>query len=168
VEWLSNKLGERYRLPTAEEWEYAARAGSVTEYPWGEEVGKNRANCKGCGSQWDRRQTAPVGSFSQTAWGLHDVVGNVCEWTCSTHATGPASRECRAAWNFQDKTTAPTKRQGNKQNTITVLLQRKANSRVCRGGSWKHDGSRRLLTMVESDLEQSHSSKTIGFRIARD
>ena len=163
VEWLSDKLGEHYRLPTAEEWEYAARAGSVTEYPWGEEVGKNRANCKGCGSRWDRRQTAPVGSFARTAWGLHDIVGNVCEWTCSTHTTGLPARECAANVVLEQDRTAD--RKGN--TTFAIWAEKKINSRVCRGGSWKHGGSRKLLSM-ESTHEQTYSSNTIGFRLARN
>jgi formylglycine-generating enzyme required for sulfatase activity len=66
--------------PTAEEWEYAARAGTETAYWWGDEIGKNRANCNGCGSQWDYKQTAPVGSFAPNPWGLYDTAGNVWEW----------------------------------------------------------------------------------------
>ena len=72
--------GHRYRLPTEAEWEYAARAGTTTGYWWGNAIGDNRANCDGCGSQWDDESTAPVGSFVANAWGLHDVHGNVWEW----------------------------------------------------------------------------------------
>ena len=80
TKWLSGQTGERYRLPSEAEWEYAARAGSVTKYSWGNEIGSNRANCRACGSQWDKKQTAPVGSFSPNGWGLHDLHGNVWEW----------------------------------------------------------------------------------------
>ena len=80
VEWLSSKTGAKYRLPSESEWEYAARAGTKTRYWWGDEVGRNRANCYGCGSRWDGERTAPAGSFSPNGFGLHDVHGNVGEW----------------------------------------------------------------------------------------
>ena len=85
VSWLSRRTGKTYRLPSESEWEYAARAGSTSNYSWGNEVGRNRANCAdwgsgGCGSQWDGKQTAPVGSFAPNAFGLYDMHGNVWEW----------------------------------------------------------------------------------------
>ena len=80
TKWLSEQTGERYRLPSEAEWEYAARAGSTTKYGWGNDIGHNRANCDGCGSQWDDEKTAPVGSFNPNAFGLHDMHGNLWEW----------------------------------------------------------------------------------------
>ena len=80
VEWLSGKTGEEYRLLSAAEWKYVARAGTTTHYWWGDGIGRNRANCYDCGSRWDNRQTAPVGSFSANPFGLYDVHGNVWEW----------------------------------------------------------------------------------------
>jgi len=106
------------RLPTAMEWEYAARAGRDVIYPWGNEpptgaranlCDKNcaRALAKGIRTKpalelddgWPA--TAPVGSFKSgnNAWGLEDMAGNVAEWTAST-LEGTSEKEVRGgAWN---------------------------------------------------------------------
>ena len=81
VAWLSRITGKQYRLLSEAEYEYAARAGTQTVYPWGDDIGKGNANCNGCGSQWDNKQTAPVGSFAANGFGLFDMVGNVWGWT---------------------------------------------------------------------------------------
>jgi formylglycine-generating enzyme required for sulfatase activity len=82
VAWLAKKTDKFwYRLLTEAEYEYAARAGTTTAYPWGSAIGKNNANCDGCGSQWDGKQTAPVGSFAANGFCLYDMVGNVSAWT---------------------------------------------------------------------------------------
>ena len=78
VRWLSEKTGEAYRLLSDAEWEYVARAGTTTEYWWGDDVGHNRATCDGCGDSYI--YTAPVGSFAANPFGLYDVHGNVFEW----------------------------------------------------------------------------------------
>jgi formylglycine-generating enzyme required for sulfatase activity len=80
VAWLAKRTGKTYRLLTEAEYEYAARAGTQTAYPWGDDIGTNNANCVGCGSRWDTEQPAPVGSFAPNQFGLYDMVGNVWEW----------------------------------------------------------------------------------------
>jgi len=78
--WLTKQTGKPYRLPSEAEWEYAARAGTDTDYWWGNEIGQNRANCDNSGSEWSNKQTSPVGSFDPNPFGLYDTVGNVWEW----------------------------------------------------------------------------------------
>lgn len=78
--WLSEQTGKRYRLPSESEWEYAAKAGSEDRYWWGFNIGDKRANCKGCGSLFDNKKTAPVGSFAPNLFGVFDTAGNVWEW----------------------------------------------------------------------------------------
>lgn len=87
VAWLTKVSGKLYRLPSESEFEYAARAGSETRYPWGNEPSRDHANygddecCRGLDSGADKWiDPAPVASFPPNAFGLHDMAGNVQEW----------------------------------------------------------------------------------------
>lgn len=111
--WLRDQTGQPYRMLSEAEWEYAARAGSQTCYPWGDAPGKNKANFDGSGSQWSNRQTSPVGSFAPNAFGLHDMIGNVWEWVQDTwHDSYLDAPDDGRAW------------------------EEGSDSRVVRGGSW--------------------------------
>lgn len=78
ITWLSRETGENYRLPTEAEWEYAARAGSEKQYSWGNEPGRDQANCWECGLKMGDSKSV-VGSFDANAFGLHDMHGSVWE-----------------------------------------------------------------------------------------
>lgn len=99
VSWLSRKTGQRYRLVSEDEWEYAARAGTNTAYWWGDSIGSGRANCFTCGTRWSGSSPSPAGTFSKNPFGLEDTVGNVWEWTVPGRATSaPIARG--GAFNF--------------------------------------------------------------------
>jgi formylglycine-generating enzyme required for sulfatase activity len=94
VRWVNQKTGQRYRLPSEAEWEYAARAGTTTRRYWGDdsEAACENANvadqtAKGAHPNWDTHQctdgyaeTAPVGHYASNAYRLNDMLGNVLEW----------------------------------------------------------------------------------------
>ena len=143
--WLSGQTGKRYRLPSEAEWEYAARAGSTTQYSWGNDIGHNRANCdnENCGDR--SKYTVPVGSFAANAWGLHDMHGNVWEWVqdClnGSYAGAPGDG---SAWASGD-----------------------CGRRVIRGGSW-NDLARHLRSANRDRTDRALRDISIGFRLAQD
>jgi formylglycine-generating enzyme required for sulfatase activity len=143
--WLSRKAGRTYRLLSEAEWEYAARAGSRTAYAWGDDIGAGRANCDRCGSAWDNRQTATVGSFAANAFGLHDLHGNVWEWT----------QDC-----YQDS-YAGAPRNGS------VRQRANCQTRVVRGGGWS-DRPRYLRSAIRYGDPPDYRGNYVGFRVARD
>lgn len=129
------------RLPTEAQWEYAVRAGSETKYPWGNEIGQNRANCRSCGSQWDGKQSAPVGQFAENAFGLYDTAGNVWEWTCST---------------WRDPFDGSEQRCNNDSND--------PEDRVLRGSSWVDDPVN-LRVSSRFFTHSDYSGSNVGFRV---
>jgi formylglycine-generating enzyme required for sulfatase activity len=86
VNWLSRKTGKRYRLLSESEWEYAARAGTITPFNTGRKITTDQANFDGnytyggSAKGENRKKTLPVGSFPANGFGLHDLHGNVWEW----------------------------------------------------------------------------------------
>jgi formylglycine-generating enzyme required for sulfatase activity len=146
VVWLSKMTGQSYRLVTEAEWEYAARAGTTTAYYWGDEIGKNNADCDGCGSQWDNKETAPVGSFAPNKFGLYDMAGNAWEWV----------DDC---WH-DDYRGAPVDGSAWEPNDC-------ADYHVVRGGSWYSPPELlRSATRLRS-FNYRRDDNGLGFRIGR-
>ena len=146
VRWLSERTGKTYRLLSESEWEYVARAGTETAYSWGDSISVNRANCDGCGSQWDDKQTAPVGSFEANAWGVYDMHGNVWEWV----------QDC---WN-DNYSGAPA--------DGSAWESEECSRRVLRGGSWYfRPRNLRSAYRIRFTSVFRNFFNGIGFRVAR-
>jgi len=141
--WLKQRTGKGYRLPTEAEWEYAARAGSTSKYSFGADIGSNLANCDGCGSRWDDKQTAPVGRFPANAFGLYDMHGNVREW-------------CQDWYYDKYYLISPTR---DPQGLSS------GSSHVVRGGGWFFPPDR--LGSAKRDEETPDDRYDVGFRLAQ-
>jgi formylglycine-generating enzyme required for sulfatase activity len=161
ADWLSQKTGKHYRLPSEAEWEYAARAGSKTSWPWGNTI--TPAGCKSmnamdasghkkypineqlpCDDKFTT--TAPVGSFPPNAFGLNDMLGNVWEIVA----------DC---WH-DNYTGAPA------DGTVWVGSG-SCQDLVMRGGAWlENPWDTRFFARWHYGVDSRDTS--VGFRLARD
>lgn len=143
--WLSGQTGGRYRLPSEAEWEYAARGGGRGSYWWGFGLEPGRAACFDCGSPWDNRSPAPVGSFAPSAFGLYDTAGNVMEWVADCY---------HPSYQGAPSDGAPR-------------LDGDCRSRVARGGAFNKP-SASMRAYVRTKLDPETRLNNLGFRVARD
>jgi len=145
IAWASAQAGLRFRLPTEAEWEYAARAGTETDYWWGEAFSVDHANAAGTGGRDRWNATAPVGEFPPNAFGLHDMNGNVREWV----------QDCWIADYSGKAKTASARTDGD------------CSRRVVRGGSWNLGPPWQRSANRDFD-DQQYRFVDRGFRLARD
>lgn len=160
--WLSAKTGRPYRLLSEAEWEYAARAGTTTSRFWGDDGHRSCAYANGADRATAARapeagafgiadcddghaHTAPVGSFPANSFGLHDMLGNVGEWTA----------DC---WN-PSYHGAPS--------DARPMAEGDCSMRAVRGGSWD-DAPAGLRAAYRVGSPTTIRLYSRGFRVARD
>jgi formylglycine-generating enzyme required for sulfatase activity len=140
---LNQKTGQMYRLPSEAEWEYAARAGTTTEWSHGNDESKLGNYAWYSGNSDGRAQT--VGQKLPNAFGLYDMHGNVLEWTQDCwHETYAGAPTDGSAWTTNCS----------------------GNARVLRGGSWEY-GPAGLRSASRSRNDPVIPINIIGFRLAR-
>lgn len=153
--WLSQKTGQAYSLPSESQWEYVARAGEESAWLGGSPEAICRfANIAGSesGLRWQHPdcadpaalETLPAGSLQANGFGLHDVIGNVAEWTLDclnlSYLDAPVDG---SAWG----------------RGICA-------SRITRGGSW-FTGTREIRLPARFNLKNGDRNDFTGFRVVR-
>lgn len=168
TEWLSDKTGHPYGLPSEARWEYAARAGTRTARYWGESAAEQcryangadqdlaETNASGLArfdeygltipscSDGQGDGTAPVGSYEPNAFGLYDMIGNLTEWT----------DDC---WN-PDHSGRP--------DGDGIRFSGDCSRRMLRGGTWGYP-SEFLRSAYRFQFELDHRDNGLGFRVIR-
>jgi formylglycine-generating enzyme required for sulfatase activity/serine/threonine protein kinase len=141
--------GYVYRLPIEAEWEYAARSGTVSPFSFGDRADASNGNFRGVypinveheSTGPDHYGSLPVGAYSPNAFGLHDVHGNVAEWTLDRY-NGRLSGGSRVD---------PRPREDGRRVTV-------------RGGSWE-DFAVRVRCAARDEIRLDTKSNAIGFRV---
>jgi formylglycine-generating enzyme required for sulfatase activity len=152
LHWLGERTGQRYRLPSEAEWEYACRAGTRTAFSFGDTIDTGRANYDG-NFTWNggqrgeyRRGTTPVDQFAPNPWGLHDMHGNVWEWVQDVmHDSYEGAPLDGSAWE-----------EGGARGR-----------RILRGGSWLYN-PRYLRSALRNGFSALMSNDIVGFRVVRE
>ena len=137
---LSEKEGIEYRLPTEAEWEYACRAGSLTEYFWGDGIDDRFFWYE----ENSGKVTQPVGTRMPNLWGLYDMSGNVWEW-CEDRYSTPYPQE----------------------HQFDPLGPPVGDLRVFRGGYCSLE-AKFCRSARRDGFHQAGRSRSVGFRIVRD
>ena len=171
VRWASRVSGQRYRLPTEAEWEYAARAqedgAEPTPYFFGSKVADLCEAANGADQRLGPlfntnvlcddgigREVAPVGLYRPNAFGLFDVSGNVWEWV----------EDCWAPSHHGH----PVGADGIADASVARLPSRgTCDTRVVKGGSWR-SGPAALRSASRNAFPADHQRSTIGFRVVRE
>lgn len=153
--WLSQRTGHRYRLPSEDEWEYAARGGTTTARWWGDAAADICARANGgdksyaatmpddksanlaCSDGFAR--TSPAGRYAPNPFGLFDMLGNAWQWTGDCFAAVPGSAPPAGP----------------------------CNARSIRGGSW-HNSVATLRAATRFSLPPTMRSSSLGFRVVRE
>jgi len=143
--WLSKKTSRKFRLPTEAEWEYVARTGFKSKLGFNDLMGLGDANCDGCRYFWESAQTVPVGSFEANKYGIHDLFGNVWEWTCSVYTR---------SYNGQEQYCVDDNELEGK--TMSV-----------RGGGW-NTANRVLRSYVRYNNFPTYLGDEVGFRLLEE
>lgn len=151
TQWLSERTGDTYRLPTEAEWEYAARGGTQTPFWTGNTIRGDQENINSedpwgggvsIGFSWGR--TIPVGSLKPNPYGLYDMLGNALEYTCSVYD---------ADYNNGSETSC--------SNDIAI-------PHLHRGGTYYSGASSARVYRRGGTLETNKHSGELGFRVVRD
>ncbi len=156
--WLSEKTGRYYRLPTEAEWEYACRAGTKTAYYWGDDVGEIDKHA------WYYENSdevyKKVGKLEPNPWGLHDMHGNVAEWVLDQYAPYQTSSDPLLNPVTVPKTIYPRVVRGGSYYDDPDLLRSAAREKSDK--EWKQQDPQ-----IPKSIWYHTDATFVGFRIVR-